>query len=256
MAHHRALRRVVVTGMGLVTPLGNGVRHSWANLLAGRCGVSVLGADFDDLPVTIGATVPKGTGDGEFDLAKYKSRAQSVNFISFALEAAAEALADARWCPETDEQQCATGVAIGSGVGNIQDTVDAAAKMAMPRGFRKISPYFIPRILVNLAAGHVSIEHGLKGPNHACSTACATGAHAIGDAFRMIERGDADVMVCGGTESSMDRLSVAGFARAQVRTCAWLPAAVAAWKIGRELRLLGFVVVTVQFCFVHVLAWN
>ena len=217
MAHRRALQRVVVTGLGLVTPLGNGVKRSWANLLAGRSGVVPLGSAFDELPATIGACVPLGTGDGELDLSKYASRAQSVNFIAYALEAAQEALRDARWKPQTEEEQCATGVAIGSGVGNIKDIVDAAALMAQPRGFRKISPYFVPRILVNLAAGHVSIEHGLKGPNHACSTACATGAHAIGDAFRMIERGDADVMVCGGTESSMDRLSVAGFAKAQAR---------------------------------------
>eukprot|EP00750_Incisomonas_marina_P020139 INCI3755.2.p1 GENE.INCI3755.2~~INCI3755.2.p1 ORF type:complete len:404 (+),score=47.83 INCI3755.2:125-1336(+) len=215
MAHRPALQRVVVTGMGLVSPLGNGAARTWANLLAGRSGAASLGPDFEDLPVTIGACVPRGTEEGQIDMDKYKSRAQSVNFIAYALEAAAEALQDAKWSPSTEEEQCETGVAIGSGVGNIADTVAAAEVISKPRGFRRISPYFVPRILVNLAGGHVSIEHGLKGPNHACSTACATGAHAIGDAFRMIERGDANVMVCGGTESSMDRLSVAGFAKAQ-----------------------------------------
>jgi len=217
MAHRPALQRVVVSGLGLVTPLGNGVRTSWKGLVGGRSGVASLGTEFEDLPVSIGACVPRGEEPGQLDMTKYKSRAQSVNFIAFVLEAAEEALKDANWKPTTYEEQCRTGVAIGSGVGNIEDIVDAGAKMANPRGFRKISPYFLPRILINLAAGHVSIEHGLRGPNHACSTACATGAHAIGDAYRMIERGDADVMVCGGTESSMDRLSVAGFARAQVR---------------------------------------
>ena len=203
--------------MGLVTPLGNGVKHSWKNLLAGRSGVTLLGDGFEDLPVRIAASVPRGTEKehGHFDMANYRGSAQSVNFIAYALEAAKEALADAQWHPTTDQEQWTTGVAIGSGIGSIADTVTAADKLASPRGIRGISPYFVPRILVNLAGGHVSIEHGLKGPNHACSTACATGAHAIGDAYRMVERGDAEVMVCGGTESSIDRLSVAGFARAQ-----------------------------------------
>jgi 3-oxoacyl-[acyl-carrier-protein] synthase II len=246
----RFMRRVVVTGLGLVTPLGCGVAPSWSNLLAGRSGVGQLGDDFADLPATIGARVPRRHSAGKkdsdpaaaeaaavaaatatanfspaaaalgadalFDPQRYAASAQNVPFIAFAMEAARQALEDAAWRPESEEARCATGVAIGSGIGSIQDTVDSAIKMTQPRGHRKLSPYFVPRILVNMAGGNVSIEHGLRGPNHCCATACATGAHAIGDAFRMVERGDADVMVCGGTESCIDQLSVAGFARAQV----------------------------------------
>lgn len=218
MSQRLPLRRVVVTGMGVVSPLGCGLHHFWSNLVDCKSGVKRLAEDFEMLPACIGAQVPRGTEEGQFDKSKYKSRAQNVNFIAYALHAAQEALNDAKWCPTDERDQNITGVAVGSGIGSLTDTVQAAAKMEQPRGFRKISPFYVPRILVNLAGGHISIDHQLKGPNHCCATACATGAHAIGDAFRIIERGDAEVMVCGGTESCIDPLSVAGFARAQVFT--------------------------------------
>ena len=213
-----ALRRVVVTGLGAVTPLGASVEATWARLLRGETGVVDLRAshpELAELPCTVGAPVDRGTFDAAAAAKRSPSPRAASPFVSFALAAAAEALADAGWSPrdrgDTTAQE-RTGVAIGSGIGSISD-IDAAARLVAERGHRKLSPNFVPRILANSAAGHVSMAHGFYGPNHSVSTACATGAHAIGDAYRMVERGDADVMVAGGAEASIDPLSFAGFSR-------------------------------------------
>ncbi|KAL3696153.1 hypothetical protein R1sor_010229 [Riccia sorocarpa] len=224
-------RRVVVTGLGLVTPLACGVEASWERLLKQQSGIRALehqdlqltGVSDDaarrfleQLPSRVVAKVPYGKAKGEFDPEKWHGQEPSriSPFISYALCAAEEALLDARWKPENEEDSERTGVAIGGGIGCISEIL-GASRIVKEEKVRKLSPFFIPRILINMAAGHVSIVHGLKGPNHAAVTACASGAHSIGDAFRMIRYGDADVMVAGGSESSIDGLSMAGFCRAR-----------------------------------------
>jgi 3-oxoacyl-[acyl-carrier-protein] synthase II len=210
------MRRVVVTGMGMVSPLGSGVETAWSRLLAGQSG-AVRIADFEvsDLPSQIACRVPRGDGsDGTFnpDLSMEPKEQRKVDeFIVFAMAAADEALADSGWLPESDEDRWQTGVLIGSGIGGISGIVEAGITLK-EKGPRRISPFFIPGRLINLASGYVSIKHGLKGPNHAVVTACSTGAHAIGDASRLIALGDADVMLAGGTESPVSRISMAGFA--------------------------------------------
>eukprot|EP00742_Colponemidia_sp_Colp-10_P003997 GILJ01004264.1.p1 GENE.GILJ01004264.1~~GILJ01004264.1.p1 ORF type:complete len:433 (+),score=46.51 GILJ01004264.1:120-1418(+) len=207
-------RRVVVTGMGLVTPLGVGVKYVWNKLTSGECGIRALDQpEFASLRSKIAAVVPKGQEDGQFDFARAVSVdiASKVSpFIAYALAASREALADAQWKPLDAAQQERTGVAVGSGVGCLEDIIDSGLVL-QKQGPRRVSPFFVPRILINLAAGHVSIAHGLKGPNHCAVTACATGAHSIGDAFRMIRHGDAEVMVAGGTEACVHPLAMAGF---------------------------------------------
>ncbi len=210
------MRRVVVTGLGMVTPLGSGVETSWARLKAGESGAArITTFQVDDLPCQIACVIPRGDGsDGTFnpDLSMEPKEQRKVDdFIIFAMAAADEALASAGWHPKSDEDQYATGVLIGSGIGGIGGIVEAGITLH-ERGPRRISPFFIPGRLINLASGYVSIKHGLKGPNHAVVTACSTGAHAIGDAARLIALGDADVMVAGGTESPVVRISLAGFA--------------------------------------------
>ncbi|KAF4320135.1 hypothetical protein BBO99_00002455 [Phytophthora kernoviae] len=212
-------RRVVVTGLGAVTPFGVGVSRTWESLLASQCAVQTLDHLADTgLKCTIGAAVPRGEGEHAFrtkDWANPKNfRSQEVDFITFALAAADEAIKDSGWSPNSDEERERAGVAIGAGIGNIQEVVNVG-QLVTDQKHRRISPFFIPRILINLAAGHVSIEHGLKGPNHSCVTACATGSHSIGDAARFILHGDADVMVAGGTEASLNEISISGFLRAQ-----------------------------------------
>ena len=210
------MRRVVVTGLGMVTPLGSGVETTWSRLLAGESG-AVRIADFEvaDLPSQIACRIPRGDGsNGTYnpDLSMEPKEQRKVDdFIIFAMAAADEALADSGWKPEAEEDQFATGVLIGSGIGGIDGIVDAGITLK-EKGPRRISPFFIPGRLINLASGYVSIKHGLKGPNHAVVTACSTGAHAIGDASRLIALGDADVMLAGGTESPVCRISLAGFA--------------------------------------------
>lgn len=212
------LRRVVVTGLGAVTPLGAGVDHAWKRLLDGESGAGRITLfDPSDLPVTIACEVPRGTAQGEFnvdDVLPVKDQRKVDDFIIYALAAAAEAIADAGWEATDDEKAERTGVMIGSGIGGL-GTISAAALVLEERGPRRISPFFIPSSLINLASGHVSIRHGFKGPNHAPVTACSTGAHAIGDASRLISFGDADVMVAGGSEAAICRLGVAGFAAAR-----------------------------------------
>jgi 3-oxoacyl-[acyl-carrier-protein] synthase II len=210
------MRRVVVTGMGMVAPLGSGVETVWRRLLAGESGaVRVTDFQVDDLPCQIACRIPRGDGsDGSFnpDLAMEPKEQRKVDeFIVFAVAAADEAIADSGWDAASEEDGATTGVLIGSGIGGIGGIVEAGITLH-ERGPRRISPFFIPGRLINLASGHVSIKHGLKGPNHSVVTACSTGAHAIGDAARLIALGDAEVMVAGGTESPVVRISLAGFA--------------------------------------------
>ncbi|MFG1394367.1 beta-ketoacyl-ACP synthase II [Xanthobacter agilis] len=210
------MRRVVVTGLGMVTPLGCGVEPTWRRLLAGESGVkAVTHFDVSDLACKVAANVPRGDGsDGTYNPDQWmepKEQRKVDEFIVFAMAAASQALDDAGWHPSTYEDQINTGVLIGSGIGGIEGIAEASITLK-ERGPRRISPFFIPGRLINLAGGYVSIAHGLKGPNHAVVTACSTGAHAIGDAGRLIALGDADVMVAGGTESPINRLALAGFA--------------------------------------------
>ena len=209
------MRRVVVTGLGMVTPLACGVELTWSRILAGASGAGpITSFDASDLPARIACSIPRGDGsDGTFnpdDWMEPKEQRKVDDFIVFAMAAAKQALTDANWKPESQEDQVATGVAIGSGIGGLGGIYEASI-LLKERGPRRLSPFFIPGRLSNLAAGYVSIEHGLKGPNHAVVTACSTGAHAIGDASRMIALGDADVMVAGGAESAINRLGIAGF---------------------------------------------
>ena len=213
------MRRVVVTGLGAVTPLGVGVDHIWKRLLAGESGISPIQSfDVSDLPCKIGGSLPPGdTKDGNFnedDWVSSKDRRKMDRFIVCAIAAAKQAVTDSGWIAETEEQQERTGVTIGSGTGGLPGIAEAAVLLET-RGPRRISPFFIPANLINLCSGHVSIEYGFRGPNHAVVTACASGAHAIGDAARMIMLDDADVMVAGGAESALCRLGVAGFAAAR-----------------------------------------
>ncbi|KAL0001576.1 hypothetical protein SO802_015357 [Lithocarpus litseifolius] len=223
-------RRVVVTGLGMVTPLGCGVETTWKSLIEGGCGIRAITPEdikmnsfdretqlhtFDQLTSKVAAIVPCGTNPGEFNQDLWlnsKEHRSIARFIGYALCAADEALKDAKWVPSEQEQKERTGVSIGGGIGSITDILDAA-QMICEKRLRRLSPFFIPRILINMASGHVSMKYGFQGPNHAAVTACATGAHSIGDAARMVQFGDSDVMLAGGTESSIDALSIAGFCR-------------------------------------------
>ena len=213
------MKRVVVTGMGAVTPLGVGVDRIWERILAGESGISgIQGFDVSDLPCKVAGMVPPGeTEHGEFnadDWVTPKEQRKMDKFIVFAIAAANLAVKDSGWVAETEEQQERTGVLIGSGIGGLPG-ISEGAVLLEKRGPRRLSPFFIPANLINLASGHVSIEHGFRGPNHSVVTACASGAHAIGDAARIIRWGDADVMVVGGAEAAICRLGIAGFASAR-----------------------------------------
>ncbi|KJE91747.1 3-oxoacyl-[acyl-carrier-protein] synthase 2 [Capsaspora owczarzaki ATCC 30864] len=243
--------------LGLVTPLGVGVANTWKRLVAGDCAVDrIRNADaYSGLPTSIAAQVPRGEAGvaaGLFNPSEWLEPGDSKrmpDFIQFAMAAASQALDDAGWHPKTDAEQRETGVAIGCGMVSMDDMATASALFAPPTtsapaaaaaaaaavvaqtdagtsfdnrpGYRKLSPFFVPRILVNMASGHVSIRHGLRGVNHSVSTACATGAHAIGDAFRFIRNGDAEVMVAGGTEACITPLSVAGFCKVKALSTAF-----------------------------------
>ena len=213
------MRRVVVTGLGMVSPLGCGVETTWQRILQGRSGARAIDTfEVSDLPSKVACMVPRGDGsDGTFNADQWmepKDQRKVDDFIIFAMAAARQALDDANWHPSTEEERCATGTMIGSGIGGLSGIADTAI-LLKERGPRKVSPFFIPGRLINLASGYVSIEHGLKGPNHSVVTACSTGAHAIGDASRLIALGDADVMVAGGTESPVCRIGMAGFCAAR-----------------------------------------
>ena len=210
------MRRVVVTGLGMVTPLGCGIEPTWERLIAGQSGIKRIEKfEVSDIPCKIAGQVPRGDGaDGTFNADQWmepKEQRKVDDFIVFAMGAAKQALDDADWHPQHYEDQITSGVLIGSGIGGVEGIAETAI-LLRDRGPRRVSPFFIPGRLINLASGYVSIAHGLKGPNHAVVTACSTGAHAIGDAGRLIALGDADVMVAGGTESPVNRISLAGFA--------------------------------------------
>ncbi len=209
------MRRVVVTGMGLVTPLGCGVEPVWARLLAGQSGAGAISRfDAGHLATTYACEIPVGDGsDATFnpdDWMEPKERRKVDDFILYGIAAAEQAVRDADWAPQDAEAQERTGVMIGSGIGGLQTIAETAITLK-ERGPRRVSPFFIPSALINLVSGQVSIRFGFKGPNHAPVTACSTGAHAIGDAARLIQHGDADVMVAGGAESPICEIGIAGF---------------------------------------------
>src|SRR3954467_3127344 len=210
------MRRVVVTGMGMVTPLGCGVETTWKRLVAGESAARRIEKfNVEDLAAKIACQIPRGDGsDGTYNPDQWmepKEQRRVDEFIVYAMCAARQALDDSGWKPTTHEDQITTGVMIGSGIGGIEGIAETSLVLA-DKGPRRVSPFFIPGRLINLASGYVSIAFGLKGPNHAVVTACSTGAHAIGDAARLIALEDADVMVAGGAESPINRLSIAGFA--------------------------------------------
>ena len=208
------MRRVVVTGLGMVSPMACGVEATWRRLLASESGAArVENFDVSDLPCQIAAQVPRGNAPDAFnpdDWMEPKEQRRVDDFIIYGMSAATQALRDAKWAPKTYEEEIETGVLIGSGIGGLGGIYDASVTLH-EKGPRRISPFFIPGRLINLVSGQVSIAHNLKGPNHAVVTACSTGAHAIGDAGRLIALGDANVMVAGGAESAVNRLSLAGF---------------------------------------------
>jgi len=210
------MRRVVVTGVGMVTPLGCGAEETWKNILAGKNAAEKIdNFEVADIAAQIACQIPQGDGtNGTYnpdDWMEPKEQRKVDPFIVYAMAASDMALQDADWHPTEDEDQFRTGVLIGSGIGGLQG-IEQTSLLLAERGPRRVSPFFIPGRLINLASGQVSIKHGLKGPNHSVVTACSTGAHAIGDAARLIMLGDADVMVAGGAESPVCRISMAGFA--------------------------------------------
>lgn len=209
------MRRVVVTGMGMVTPLGSGVDHNWKRIINGESGITrITHFDPSELSSQIAGMVPRGTGEGQMnpdDVLAPKDQKKIDDFILHAMAAAKEAVRDSGWVAESEEDKCRTGVMIGSGIGGLTSIAETSLQLA-EKGPRRISPFFIPGALINLASGQVSIQYGFKGPNHSVVTACATGTHAIGDSARMIMLDDADVMIAGGTESAVNYLGVAGFA--------------------------------------------
>jgi 3-oxoacyl-[acyl-carrier-protein] synthase II len=209
------MRRVVVTGLGMVTPLACGVEATWRRLLDGKSGARRIETfDVSDLACKIACQVPRGDGsDDSFNADQWmepKEQRKVDDFIIFAMSAATQALSDAGWKPDSKDDQDTTGVMIGSGIGGLSGIAETAIVLK-ERGPRRVSPFFIPGRLINLASGYVSIVHRLRGPNHAVVTACSTGAHAIGDAARLVALGDADVMVAGGAESPISRIGMAGF---------------------------------------------
>ncbi len=212
------MRRVVVTGMGIVSPLGCGVKGCWDRLIDSQSGIVPIDKfDASDLPSRIAGQVPRNGAEGAFDPDRWmtpKEQRRMDAFIHFAIAAASEAVEDAEWTPDDEESQERTGVILGSGIGGLP-FIEAAALLLAEKGPRRISPFFIPACLINLASGQVSIRYGFKGPNHAVVTACSTGAHALGDAARMVALDDADVMVAGGSEGAISRLGIAGFAAAR-----------------------------------------
>lgn len=209
------MRRVVVTGLGLVTPLADGVENTWERILAGQSGAGkITGFDPSRLTTQYACEVPLGDGsDGTFNPDTYmepKEQRKVDTFILFGMAAAQQAIEDAGWMPEDREDLERTGVMIGSGIGGLNSIANTAVMMA-EKGPRRVSPFFVPGALINLISGQVSIRYGFRGPNHAVVTACSTGAHAIGDASRLIQHGDADVMIAGGAEAAICELGMAGF---------------------------------------------
>ena len=208
------MRRVVITGMGMVSPLASGVEATWSRLLEGRSGAGPIKRfDATGFATTYACEIPLGDEDGAFDpdaAMPSKDRRKVDDFILYGMAAADEAVRDAGWTPDDEEELLRTGVMIGSGIGGLSSIADTAV-LIQERGPRRVSPFFVPSALINLASGQVSIRYGFRGPNHAVVTACSTGAHAIGDAARLIALGDADVMVAGGAESPISPIGIAGF---------------------------------------------
>lgn len=214
------MRRVVVTGLGALTSLGAGAEHNWQNILNAKSGIRAIDRfDISDLPAKIAGTIEPGDGSGDTfnadDFVPAKDRRRMDDFIIYGLSAAEQAIADSGWVPSSDEDAWRTGVLIGSGIGGLPEISRGAIKVDAEKNPRRLSPFFIPASLINLVSGHVSINHGYKGPNHAVVTACSTGAHAIGDAARIIMWDDADVMVAGGAEGAICRVGIAGFCAAR-----------------------------------------
>ncbi len=213
------MRRVVITGLGAVSPLANGAGATWKRLIRSESGLrTITGFDISDLPAHVAGQVPCDPAvENYFNVDDYvssKDQRKMDRFIVYGIAAAAQAIQDAGWHPSDEEEKERTGVIIGSGIGGLSQIYDTSLTLNT-QGTRRVSPFFIPASLINLVSGHVSIQHGFKGPNHAVVTACATGAHAIGDAARFIQFGDADVMVAGGTEAAVCRIGLAGFAAAR-----------------------------------------
>ena len=239
------MRRVVVTGIGAVTPLASGAQNTWQKLLKSQSGIKGIDTfDVSDIPAKIAGLVPRGEGDGLFnaeDHVSTKDMKKMDDFIVYGVAAADQALADSGWKPETEEDQEATGVLIGSGIGGLP-RISEASDLVNNGKTRRVSPFFIPSCLINLVSGQVSIKHGLRGPNHAVVTACSTGAHAVGDASRMIMLGDADVMVAGGAEAAVCRLGMAGFAASRALSTGYNDAPTEAsrpWDEGRDGFVMG-----------------
>ena len=243
------MRRVVVTGLGIVSPLADGVDLTWAKLIAGESGIRQINEfDVSDLSAKIAGMVPRGEtqehAKGLFNPDLYmtpKDQRKVDDFILYAVAAADQAIADSGWVPQTDHDREVTGVMIGAGIGGLQE-IDRISMILKESGTRKVTPFFIPASLINLAAGHVSIKHGFKGPNHAVVTACATGTHAIGDASRLIMFGDADVMVAGGTEAAVCRIGMAGFCAARALSTSYNGTPEVAsrpWDQGRDGFVMG-----------------
>ena len=214
------MRRVVVTGLGLLTPLGLGTNTNWKRLSSGFVGINKIeNFDVSDLPCKIAGQIPKKSDDPEGGLSiddwieprEYK---RIDRFIAYGLIAASQAVEDSGWVPNNENQKNRTGVILGSGIGGLE-TISNTTELLNSKGPRKVSPFFIPSALINLLSGQVSIKYGFKGPNHSVVTACSTGAHAIGDASRIIRYGDADVMIAGGAEAACCRIGMAGFAAAR-----------------------------------------
>jgi len=240
------MKRIVVTGMGVVSPLGIGLNHVWRRLLAGESGISSIQSfDASDLACQIAGHVPVGeTANGDYNVNDWvdrKDQRKMDPFIAFAIAAAEEAIKDSGWVATDDESRERTGVLIGSGIGGLPGISETSVTLH-DRGPRRVSPFFIPANLINLASGHVSIRHGFCGPNHSVVTACATGAHAIGDAARMIQFEDAEVMVAGGAEAAICRMGIAGFAAAKALSTGFNDDpkhASRPWDVGRDGFVMG-----------------
>ena len=219
------MRRVVITGMGIACPLGLGVERVWKRLVNGDSGIcAITSFDVSDIPAKIAGQIPLGTkAEGKLDISEWvpvKDQKKMDRFIHMAMVAATEAVEDSGWVPATEEERYATGVMIGSGIGGLGTIYDAAVMVAEGKA-KRLSPFFIPSALINLGSGHVSIKYGFKGPNHSAVTACATGVHAIGDAARLIALNEADVMVAGGAEATVNRLAMAGFSASRALSTAF-----------------------------------
>ena len=239
------MRRVVVTGLGMVTPLGVGVDHNWSQIIAGETGIGrITGFEVDDLACQIAGQVPGADQPGGLDMDAFiepREQRKQDRFIQLGIVAAQLAVEDSGWKPEDRESQNRTGVMIGSGIGGLE-TIVQTDQLMNERGPRRITPFFIPSALINLVSGHVSIKYGFRGPNHAVVTACSTGAHAIGDAARMVALDDADVMVAGGAEAAVCRIGMAGFAAARALSTGYNDAPEKGsrpWDKGRDGFVMG-----------------